>query len=329
MEQINAGDLIESVVDRPEYPVGTRGTCIQIGSIECEEYLSVTLESGRRLGPILADSWKMVERGVISMSVTVKERMATVSRFRASSLATKNEYRALVEQIEEMRAKADALRNSYRRERDKAASMLTAIQEDCDHGNRRILHNKDKPWMLRDMCPDCRKVFASGTSLVPVQPKPEEPVLDDAIVDVLEDVIEKVEAEVAAPVVDSRVVPIRRMVPELLVHSWTADVPFRTFVQRAWHQFDNSMDFFEFENLVFKALNVSSFAFPTKNSGGTVRQFLAKFYKPVNDRLWDGATNDDSLRLLCNMLGFTKKGCAKLVIKARLLTKKSDWKTVK
>ena len=60
---IARGSRIRALVNctTPPFIKGDLGTCLQIGEIECDTYLSVRLDSGRGLGPILADNWELVD----------------------------------------------------------------------------------------------------------------------------------------------------------------------------------------------------------------------------------------------------------------------------
>lgn len=59
---IRKGDTVEAVVDRADYKKGDRATVLAIGMIESEEYVNLELAGGKRVGPVLADSWKKVQK---------------------------------------------------------------------------------------------------------------------------------------------------------------------------------------------------------------------------------------------------------------------------
>ena len=185
-----------------------------------------------------------------------------------------------------------------------------------------MLAYKDRPWLVREVCVVCVKDFSTIEPvelpvIVPVEPVVEAHCCEQTMHEPM-----RVQRD------DPRIQQLKPMLPELIINCWVANTMLKNFVSRAWHGFDSSIPYVEFQKLLFATLRTSDdWMYLTREP--TMRQFMSSTYKIVNDMLWDSAATDRCLRTLRKIMGLKVKKGALYVIRARELDKKHDWKTVK
>lgn len=259
------------------------------------------------------------------VAVNTDLRMKRIRKLRASAKSARSEYLVLVEQIKDLRAKADVLRESYQKDRAKANEMLEALQAVCPHSSKVFKHDKEKPWVLHEVCQDCLKYFSTSAGGHVAEPTVVvEPVVESVVESVVEPsaTCEKIEES------DPRVQELRKQLPELMLNCWTSNTEFRMFAQRAFNLHGDGMEYFPFLDLLCAAMRVSRFATAIRG-GTTMRQFMAIYYKQVNDRMWDNAPTERCLRELQTILGLRVKRAVRHRVMLRSLSSRSDWSTVK
>jgi len=118
---------------------------------------------------------------------------------------------------------------------------------------------------------------------------------------------------------------LRNAMCEALVDGWVGNWTMGKVVAHAWILVGNEPDdLIERYKLATAAVKASWL-----KPGESAKTWIPRNFAKLNDALWAGRKRDDCILIVRKSLGYTGGGSVKLRIKARDLTKGSDWKTVK